>query len=181
MFMMSARTVVRGLAMSGLDPGAGLAEANDSLAEDNDLATFVTMVFGTFDSSDGTVTYANAGHDAPLLFGEGDCVEHDGTRGVALGLLLGQSCSTSWIELRQGQGICLFTDGVTEAENPNGEMFGADGVRRVPSDAAVSGLDAEAVVEQVVNAVQEFAQGHDQSADITCLSVIRRRRDGIFG
>ena len=71
MFMMSARTVVRGLAMSGLDPGSVLAEANDSLAEDNELATFITMVFGIIDPSDGTVTYANAGHDAPLLFGDG--------------------------------------------------------------------------------------------------------------
>ena len=45
--------------------------------------------------------------------------------------------ATSRIELRPGQCICLFTDGVTEAENPSGEMFGGEGVRRVLSDAAV--------------------------------------------
>ena len=53
-------------------------------------------------------------------------------------------------------------------------MFGNEGVRRLLSDAAVSELDAEAVVQQMVNAVQEFAQGYHQSDDITCLSLKRR-------
>ena len=174
MFMMSARTVVRGLAMAGLRPEEVLTEANEVLAADNELATFVTMVFGVLDPVDGSVVYANAGHDSPLLFGCGDCVEHDGTRGPALGLLPGLRYSASRVFLTSGRGMCVFTDGVTEAESPSGEMFGVGSVRRALSAADVAGLDAETVVRRVVGAVQDFAQGQHQSDDITCLALMRR-------
>ena len=71
MLMMSARTMIRGLAIGLSDPGAVLSEANDLLCQDNELFTFVTMFFGVFDPGDGVVTYALAGHDPPFVFGPG--------------------------------------------------------------------------------------------------------------
>ena len=178
MLMMSTRTLLRGLAVGHHDPGAVLAEVNDVLSVDNELATFVTMFFGIFDPADGSVTYANAGHDFPLLFGFGeDCAEHEGSRGVALGLLPELRYPVCRIQLGPGQGLCVCTDGVTEAENASGGMLGVDGVRSVLSGLDLGCVAAEGVTSLVVDAVHEFAGDHHQSDDITCL-VLTVRGDG---
>ena len=180
MFMMSTRTLLRGLAAAGSDPGEVLAEVNDVLSVDNDLATFVTMFFGIFDPADGSVTYANAGHDFPLLLGIGqDCAEHEGPRGVALGLMPELRYPVSRLRLRPGQGIFVCTDGVTEAENASGGMFGMEGVRRVLLGLDLGCVDAEGVTRLVVEAVRGFAGERPQSDDITCLSVVCRGSQAI--
>ena len=175
MLMMSARTLVRGLAIATGDPGEVLSEANQVLCEDNELLTFVTMFVGIFDPADGSVTYANAGHDMPLLFGpDVKCVAHAGAREVALGLMPGQRYSVSRLELLPRQGMCVFTDGVTEAESAAGEMFGLERLKGVLADAGPGVVDAGWTVRLVVDAVREFSSGRLQSDDVTCLILSRR-------
>ena len=175
MLMMSARTLVRGLAIASGDPGEVLAEVNEVLSEDNELFTFVTMFYGVFDPAEGTLTYANAGHDRPLVFGPGaTCVEHGGEGGVALGLLPGERYPVSRIDLLPGQGVCVFTDGVTEAEAQWGGMFGNEELKRVLAGAGPGGADAGWVVRLVVDAVREFSSGRLQLDDMTCIVLTRR-------
>lgn len=177
MLMMSVRTLVRGLAIANADPGEVLSEVNVVLCEDNPLFNFVTMFFGVFDPADGSVTYANAGHDAPLLFGPGlECQAHQGDREVVLGLVPGQSYPVSRLELLPGQGMCVHTDGVSEAENVAGEMFSSAGIRDVLAGAGPGSLDAAWTVRLVIDAVRDFVGGALQSDDITC--IILRRRGG---
>ena len=175
MLMMSARTLIRGLSIAHPDPGAVLAEVNEVLCEDNPLLTFVTMFFGVFEPADGSVTYASAGHEAPLVFGPGEtCVEHAGQRRVVLGLVPGQSYPVSRLELLPGQAMCVYTDGVTDAENAAGEMFGLAGLQEVLSGVGPGAGDAAWATRRVIDAVRDFAGGAVQSDDITCM-VLRRR------
>ena len=181
MLMMSARTLVCGLAIAHADPGEVLAEANEVLCQDNATSTFVTMFFGVFDPADGSVTYSSAGHEPPLVFGPDGCAEHDGGHGVALGLLSGERYPVSRVELAHGEGLCIYTDGVSEGENPAGEMFGIEGVRRVLSEVGPGGQDAAWVTRMVVDSVREFAGGRPQSDDITCLVAVRRGAEAHHG
>ena len=176
MLMMSARTLVRGLAIATRDPSEVLAEVNEVLCQDNTLFTFVTMWFGIFDPADGSVVYANAGHDKPLVFGpDAVCVEHGDVSEVVLGLVPGQRYSVSRLVLEPGQGICLFTDGVTEAENGDGEMMGHGRLSEVLAEAGPGVRDAAWTVRLVMDAVREFSGGHPQSDDVTCVVLCRRR------
>ena len=175
MVMMSTRTLLRGLAIAGADPGQVLREVNNVLAADNPLCTFVTMIFGVFDPRDGSFTYANAGHDFPVVFGLGEkSFLHEGGRGISLGLVPGMEYPVCRIVLRPGQGLFVCTDGVTEAQNAAGDLFGIEGVHELLSGMSCDGGDADAVTRVVVDAVHEFAAGHQQSDDITCLAQIFR-------
>ena len=177
MLMMSARTLVRGLAIATSDPGEVLSEVNEVLCEDNPLMTFVTMFFGIFDPADGSVTYSSAGHDRPLVFGpDATCVEHEGERSVALGLVSGFHYPVSRLEIGLGQGVCLFTDGVTEAESVAGGMFGHHQLQDVLAGAGPDAVDAAETVRLVLDAVGEFSSGGSPSDDVTCM-VLSRARD----
>ena len=173
MLMMSARTLVRGLAIATGDPGEVLSEVNEVLSDGNPLLTFVTMVFAIFDPSDGSVTFGNAGHDRPLLVGPGGVCEDLGAGGeLVLGLEPGQRYSVCRVELEPGQGFCIFTDGVTEAQNAEGAMFGRDRLREVLQEAGTDGAGANRMVSHVVEAVRDFSGGVPDD-DVTCLVVSR--------
>ena len=95
---------------------------------------------------------------------------------MALGLAPGGEYAVSRLELAAGQGICAFTDGVTECEDPIGAMFGLEGLRRVLASVGPGSHDAAWSTRRVVDSVREFAGGRLQSDDITCV-VLRRRSD----
>ena len=174
MHMMSARTLVRGLAIATGDPSEVLAEANEALCEDNATATFVTMFFGVFDPEHGTVEYAIAGHESPLLFdGDGNCVDAAAGRDVPLGLVPGYRYRAYRLELAPGQGVCVFTDGVTEAENDDGRMFGRDGLRMALCGAGARTADAACAARMVADAVRDFSGDRVQSDDVTCMVLTR--------
>ena len=174
MLMMSARTLVRGLAIGSGDPSEVLGEANDVLSEDNVTATFVTAFFGVFDPEFGTVDYAVAGHEPPLVFdAKGGCVDADGGRDVPLGLLPGHRYGAYRLKLAPGQGMCVFTDGVTEAESDDGGMFGHDGLRTAVAGAGPLAVDASATARLVADAVRDFSGDRAQSDDVTCMVLTR--------
>ncbi len=174
LLMMSARTMVRGLAIGLSDPGEVLAEANNLLCQDNEHFTFVTAFFGVFDPGDGSVTYAVAGHDPPYLFSGSDCGSAPVVGGVALGLVLDAAYPVSRLELLPGQGMCVFTDGVTEAEDTAGGMCGHERLKDVLAKAVPSVDSAACSTRLVVDAVRDFAGGRQRSDDITCLMLRRR-------
>ena len=172
MVMMSCRTLIRGAAIGLLDPGRVLSEVNDLMCENNPLSMFVTVFFGVFDPSEGSLTCANAGHPPPMLVRPGGGVEElGGARSLALGIRPRRDYPSVRLELEPGDTVFAFTDGVTEAVDPSGLEFGEERLRRVLSGAAE--LDARECNELVLEAVGEFSQDRMQSDDITCLSLHR--------
>ena len=122
--MMVSRTLVKGNAVSNLSPGEALTQVNNLLGEENERAMFVTLLFGIFDTTSGSFTYANAGHCAPYLVRSGEKPrEMPSTQGIALGVVPDFPYSEATVRLDPGDRIFLYTDGVPEAEAPNKELF----------------------------------------------------------
>ncbi len=172
LFMMSSRTLLKGSAIGIGEPGQVLSEVNDLLHEDNDTGMFVTILYAVYSSSTGELTYANGGHNSPLL------VHADGTSsllpltgGIALGVVPELEYQQQTVRLAPGEFVFLYTDGVTEAMNAEGEEFGVERLQDV--FAAGPPEDPKAANEAVFEAVSEFAGDTDQSDDITCLAIYR--------
>ena len=168
LFMMSSRTWMKGAAISSPEPGTVLGEVNALLHEDNETQMFVTVLYAVYDPETGDFTYASGGQDAPLL------VHPDGssellplTGGIALGIVSDLAYGQNSVVLDHGETLVLYTDGVTEAMNGEGEQFGIERLRKVFSDRAPK--DANEAFE----AVNTFADGAAQSDDITCLTLRR--------
>lgn len=173
LFMMSSRTLLKGAAISGDDPGKVLSYVNAALERENVAAMFVTMFYGIFDSSSGKFSYASGGHDPPLI------LQRDGTTtllpltgGIALGVVSDGDYRCNTVELAPGETILLYTDGVPDAQNARGERFGMDRFCQVFSDAPPK--SAEEAIGAVFRAVREFAQDTPQFDDLTCLALQRR-------
>ena len=172
MFMMSSRTLLKGAAIGTPHPGNVLREVNDVLEQDNESLMFVTLFYGVYDPATGELTYANGGHNPPLIVhSDGTSMELPQTNGVALGVMGGMEYEQSKITLEPGDTAVFYTDGVSEAMNGENEEFGMDRFSQVFANTPPSG--AIAANKAVFEAVQQFADGTPQSDDITCL-VLRR-------
>ena len=174
-FMAVSRTVVKGLAQGGLAPGRVLAEANETLCRENPLDLFVTVFCALLDTATGELLYANGGHNPPYhLAADGTVTPLPLTGGVALGVMDGLTYKEERLNLAPGEGVFLFTDGITEAFDGEGREYGEKRLIRCLGDAAA--LDARAVIERVTADVAAFTGDAEQSDDLTCLS-LRFRRD----
>lgn len=171
LFGMVSKTVIRATATStSIDAGEAIAVANDFMSEDNDGCSFVTTFYAVFDPATGSFTYVNGGHPPPLL------VHSDGTtqflamtHGMALGIMDGMSFAQNTIQLRPGDFVIMYTDGVTEAFNAQDEEFTEQRLPPLFVNRPVS--DVNAAVERIVAAVDAHANGAPQSDDITCVAL----------
>ena len=176
LFMMSSRTLLKGAAIGLGDPGDALHEVNELLYEENETMMFVTVLYSIFDPASGMFTYSNGGHDAPVLVRAGGGAELLSlTGGVALGVAPDINFPSQTIQLDPGDTIVLYTDGVTEAMNGDGDQFGVDRIQEVFETNPPT--DSEQATHALFEAVREFVGDTPQSDDITCL-VLRRAEDG---
>ena len=176
LFMMSSRTLLKGSAI-GLDsPGKVLSEVNQLLQEENDAAMFVTVFYATFDPETGQLAYANGGHNTPLVVhADGSSTVIPPTGGVALGVVPGFAYDESSMTLQPGDRVVLYTDGVTEAENDQGDQFELERLCEIFTDGTP--MDARATNEAVFAAVEAFAGDAPQFDDVTCLTLRRSETD----
>ncbi len=172
LFMMSSRTWMKGAAIGNPEPGEVLEEVNSLLHEGNETQMFVTALYAVYNPETGEFTYASGGHDAPLL------VRADGssellplTGGIALGIIPGFEYGQNSVTLNPGETIVLYTDGITEAMNNEGEQFGVERMREVFANSAPK--DSSEATRTIFDAVNAFADGAAQSDDITCLTLCR--------
>ncbi len=172
LFMMSSRTLLKGCAIGMGSPGDVLGEVNNLLTENNETIMFVTLLYAVFDPETGVLTYANGGHCNPLLVhSDGSSEELAHTKGVALGVMPDLEYREDHVTLAPEDTLILYTDGVSEAMNAEGEEFGVERLRELFTNNPPS--NAKEANEAVLQAVSEFAGNTPQSDDVTCL-VIRR-------
>ena len=172
LFMMSSRTLLKGCAIGMGSPGDVLGEVNSLLTENNETIMFVTLLYAVFDPETGALTYANGGHCNPLLVhSDGSSEELAHTKGVALGVMPDLEYREDHVTLAPEDTLILYTDGVSEAMNAEGEEFGVERLRELFTNNPPS--NAKEANEAVLQAVSEFAGDTPQSDDVTCL-VIRR-------
>jgi len=172
LFMMSSRTLLKGAAIGAMAPGSVLKEVNNLLTEENEAAMFVTTFYAVYTPETGHVAYANGGHNPPLVVHpDGSSTLLPGTEGVALGVFPGLDFDQSATGLSAGDLLVLYTDGVTEAMNAEGEEFGMERLQGVFSETRPD--TPEAANKAVFEAVHEFAGETPQSDDITCVTVLQ--------
>jgi sigma-B regulation protein RsbU (phosphoserine phosphatase) len=163
LLMAATRGILRSLAESCCTPGEVLQRVNRLLVEDLPPAHFVTMVYAIFNPAKRTVTFANAGHLQPLLIHGQEARFLNTDRGMPLGLGLGDF-SEMEIELVPGSSLVFYSDGITEAENPEEEEYGQ---LRLKEHL----LDPEASAESLLAEVRSFANGFGLHDDATVITI----------
>jgi anti-sigma regulatory factor (Ser/Thr protein kinase) len=129
---------------------------------------FVTCFYGVLDPSSDTFTYANAGHDLPYRHRNGDAEELR-ARGMPLGLMPGMSYEEKEVVVDAGESVLFYSDGLVEAHDPQGEMFGFPRLR-----ALVAEHDEEehSLVDFLIEELYSFvAEGWEQEDDITLVTL----------
>ena len=173
LFMMSCRTLLKGVAIGLSEPGPVLAEVNQLLHEDNETFLFVTVLYAVYDPDSGEFTYASGGHDAPLLVrADGSAELLPLTDGIALGVVPDLEYRQHTVTLEPGDTMVLYTDGVTEAQNVRGDAFEVEGLHRIFGGSLAS-ITAREGTDSVFHTVRDFMGEAAQFDDITCLTLHR--------
>ena len=169
MFMMRAKTAIRGLAEAGREPAEVLLRANSMLCEGNDAEMFVTVWLGIVDLETGRVQCANAGHEYPAVKRTGGGYELIRDKhGLALAAMDGMKYKEYELQLNPGDRLFVYTDGVPEAISSGMEQYGTARMLRALNDAGDCPLrEALAAVQKDLAA---FVGGEDQFDDITMLN-----------
>jgi serine phosphatase RsbU (regulator of sigma subunit) len=171
LFMTLVRTLIRATAREELSPSAVLEIVNDLLISDTKHGLFITVAYAIISLETGKIIFANAGHNLPLLIRQTRQLEILETTGMALGVLEGIHIADLKIELNQGDFLIFYTDGVTEAFSPDGEMFGEQRLREFILSNECN--TAQQQLQAIDQAVQEFIGNFPYSDDITILTVRR--------
>jgi serine phosphatase RsbU (regulator of sigma subunit)/predicted ester cyclase len=151
-------------------PGEVLSRVNETLLSRIPSNMFVTCFYAILDPKSGHLTYANAGHDLPYLrHGDGDDEELR-ARGMPLGLMSGMSYEEGEASLREGDSVLFYSDGLVEAHDPKGEMFGSPRLRALIAERAEETSLGEFLMEELYSFVGE---GWEQEDDITLLTLER--------
>jgi sigma-B regulation protein RsbU (phosphoserine phosphatase) len=131
LYMMVSKTMLRTLTRQHRSPGKIFAEANQLLCLENDACMFVSALMAFYNFHTGWMVFSNAGHNPGIITGDdGFLGELTGNHGMALGILIDAQYNETRIYLSPGQTVFLYTDGVTEAVSPGGEMFGIERLKR---------------------------------------------------
>lgn len=169
LLMAKAMTLIRAHLDALQNPAEALRKANEELAKDNDQAMFVTVFVAMYDVHTGTLTYSNAGHNHPFLLREGAAQEIDEAKSVPLGADEEAEFDNAQLQLAPSDIVFLFTDGVSEAMDPEHQLYGEE--RMAQCLLAHASKSMSGMVGACVDDVRTFARGADQSDDITVLAM----------
>jgi sigma-B regulation protein RsbU (phosphoserine phosphatase) len=172
LIMVETRSVLRAHAFRSGNAGDALAVLNELLYDDLTRAElFISMFYAKFSAETRFLTYANGGHNPPLLLrcGQQGYLGLDAD-GMVLGVLKGVEFEEKNILLREGDVLTFYTDGITESQNHSGELFGVE--RLYEALYAYRGAPPEEIVEGVLKRVHEFS-GHKELQDDVSLVILK--------
>ena len=167
--MASTRSILRSEAARHSSPGVVLQRANELLYPDIPAHMFVTCLYAVLDPASGKLCFANAGHNLPYVRNE-DGVKELHARGMPLGLMPGMDYEETEATLAPGEVMLLHSDGVAEAHDPDGQMFGFPRMHEVMAGHA----RADEVIDALMTELDRFSgPGHEQEDDITLVTLRR--------
>ena len=168
MCMMSAKTIISNNMMMGKTPKDIITDTNKTFCEHNDECMFVTAWIAILEIPTGKLSCVNAGHEYPMIKQKNqDFAIYEDKHGSPIGWISSSEYEEYVIQLMPGDMIFVYTDGITEAKNKNGEMFGTDRIIDTLNRNAKSGC--ETLLKEVWNDVNIFAEGVEQFDDLTML------------
>jgi serine phosphatase RsbU (regulator of sigma subunit)/predicted ester cyclase len=164
--------MLRAVAFSVDSPGEVLARVNEALSARIPPSMFVTCFYTILEPKSGRLLYANAGHDLPYLR-RGSGAEELRARGMPLGLMPGMSYEEKEVVLGAGEAALFYSDGLVEAHNPEGEMFGFPRLQTLVAQHA----DGGALVDFLIEKLHSFTgEGWEQEDDITLVTLQKGKK-----
>jgi sigma-B regulation protein RsbU (phosphoserine phosphatase) len=172
LFMAVTMTLVRAMSPDSQTPEEILRRVSDALATQNPRNMFVTLLCGIYDPGAGTLTYASAGHPAAVMIRGGQASLLPTEPDLAAGIMAGLAAKSQSVELQAGDLVVLYTDGVTEAFNAAGDLYGD--ARLLGDLARQAHQGAADIAAALLQGVRGHANGHPQSDDIAILALRRK-------
>jgi serine phosphatase RsbU (regulator of sigma subunit) len=180
LYMALSRTLIRTYAVEyDAQPELALGAANRRILMDTQADLFVSVFCGLLDPVTGTLTYCNAGHNPPYLLRvrSGDGVQSLPKTGMLMGIMEDATWEQRVLQLVPGDVLVLYTDGVTEAQNRQGEFFGEErmieAVRSHLHSPPSQGLSAQDVHDALMAEIRRFVGDAPQFDDLTLMVVVR--------
>lgn len=182
LFMVITKTLLKNEAMTGSSPEEIFTKVNHMLCEGNDDTMFVTAWLGILDTESGVLTYVNAGHNPPLVRqNNGEFTELKRKACFVLAGMDGIRYRQYELQMQPGDQLFLYTDGVTEAMNPQKELYGESRLRNYLNEHMST--DVKVTLEGVRKSIDEFSGEEEQFDDITMLMMQynkRKEKSGFF-
>ena len=168
----AASSMLRAVAQAfhSSSPGEVLSRVNETLVARIPSNMFVTCFYAILDPKSATLRYANAGHDLPYMRHSDGDAEELRARGMPLGLMPGMIYEEVEVSLREGKSVLFYSDGLVEAHDPKGEMFGFPRLRALVTEHGEERELGEFLMEELYSFVGE---GWEQEDDITLLTLLR--------
>ena len=173
LFMMRAKTAIRGLAESGNSPSVILGRANETLCDGNEAEMFVTVWIGIIDLTTGKMQCANAGHEYPVMMhADGEYAYIKDKHDLALAVMEGRKYREYELQMNPGDRLFVYTDGIPEAIDDNMEQYGT--TRLVNALNTLKEASIAETLPAVRKNIADFVGGADQFDDITMLGFVYR-------
>ena len=176
LLMANLQAALRGRVFGGHTPDRVVQDVNRQICRNTRPESFISFFLGELCPKVGKLSFTNAGHNAPVLVRKDGSVETLEQGGLLLGVFPEASYEIGEVELEPGDFVAFYTDGVTEATNPEGELFSEE--RFVETLVKHRGSSAEVMHERVIQEVERFQQGRSPDDDLT-LIVLRRVPNGV--
>jgi sigma-B regulation protein RsbU (phosphoserine phosphatase) len=148
-------------------PARVIAAVNALMCESSDGARYATLFYGVYDGAEQSLLYVNAGHNPPYLLRAGGGLQTLGEGGLVVGLVPETRYEQAAVSLQAGDSLVMFSDGITDADSPSGEMFGEDRLQAVLE--RLRGARPEEVRDGILGEVDHFTAGTPVSDDRTVL------------
>jgi sigma-B regulation protein RsbU (phosphoserine phosphatase) len=172
-FMAVARTLIRATGIRGVSASECMSYSNALLAKESVNQMFVTVFYGIYNIRTGEVTYANAGHNPPYLMrANGSIQTLPMSKDIVAGVIDDFQFTEETIRLEQGDTLLLFTDGVTEATDPEFNEYGD--TRLIDLLGQMVNSNCQQIIDTIKADVKAFAGEAEQSDDITLLAIKRQ-------
>jgi sigma-B regulation protein RsbU (phosphoserine phosphatase) len=150
-------------------PAEAFRRVNDSLLPDTQQGMFITAVYGVLDLNTGTFTYVNAGHNPPFWVKTGGSLEKLTRTSIALGVMEQPVIEERTVTIGLGDTLLLYTDGLTEAFSPDGDLFGE--VRLLDVMNSLAADAAEEVIKSIEECLNEFIDPLPLADDLTMMAI----------
>lgn len=166
--MATTRTLFRIMSGKYNSPASIATMLNNAIAEKNEANMFITMYIGVLNLNNGKLTYCNAGHNAPMtIAADGTATMLDVKPNLPIGIVSDFKFFDQQTTLEDSMAMILYTDGLTEAENKEKELYGEETMKNFGKK--YSSLEAKDIIEDLYKQVIEFADGAEQSDDLTLM------------
>jgi phosphoserine phosphatase RsbU/P len=169
LYMTVTRTLIRSFAQENLTAGQILKKVNDLLLQDNPTGMFVTTTIIIGSPQSGTIQYANAGHNQPILRTNSNGILELPKGQIALGVLENQEYEDHFIEIEPGSMLILYTDGVTDTISPDGDFYTNGRLIKLISNTKL--IRAANMTSALENELIQFRAGLPSVDDITVLAL----------